>query len=124
MKNSKISQAVKGWLSKLTYRQSVMLAGLCCVLLMLLIFFFPTGGGQKRVAQKPPEEKPVVQKTKVVKAAIDIPNRTFIKDEMLKVEEVDNSAVPEGAVTEINTLVGKPASTNIVKGDIITDNKY
>ena len=124
MKNSKISQAVKNLTSKLTYRQSVMLAALCCALLAALIIFFPAGGGEKPVAQKPAEEKPAVEKIKVVKAAIDIPGRTFIKEEMLKVEEVEKNALPEGAVTEINTLVGKPTSTNVLKGEVITEKKF
>ena len=124
MKNSKLSELVKNFTAKLTYRQSIMLAALCCALLAALIIFFPAGGGEKKVAQQPVEQAPAVQKTKVVKAAMDIPNRTFIKEEMLKVEEVDEKAVPQGAVTEMNVLIGKPTSTNILKGDVITDKKF
>ena len=123
MQNSKLSQLVKNFTAKLTYRQSVMLAALCCALLAALIIFFPAGGGEQQVAQEQPSA-PVEQKAKVVKAAIDIPDRTFIKEEMLKVEEVAVETVPDGAITEINDLIGKPTSTNILKGDVITDKKY
>ena len=124
MKNSKLAQKVQEFFSKLTYRQSMMLLVLVCALAAALVIWFPQGGGEKQVAQKPVEETPVVQKAKIIKAAMDIPNRTFLQEGMLRVEEVDSDAVPDGAVTELNEVIGKPTSTTILKGDVITEKKY
>lgn len=123
MKNAKLSQLLKKITGKLTYRQSVILAAVLCLLLAALIIFLPTGGDQQK-AQNEPVEQPKAETEKIITAAIDIPARTFIREDMLKTTEVEKSMVPEGAVTEMNTLIGKPSSTMIMQGDVITDKKY
>ena len=123
MKNSKLTQLFQKFASKLTYRQSVMLAAVVCILLAVLIIFYPMGGTKVAKKDAPPPQ-PKVEMVKVITAAADIPARTFIKEDMLKAVEVEKNLAPSDAVTEINTLVGKPASVNIMKDDIITDKKF
>ncbi len=123
MKNLKLKELVGKLSGKMGSNQSIALAAVVCVAMALLIIFFPTGGGEdKQQAEKTAE--PVVTKTKIVTAAVDIPARTFIREEMLKMKEVNSTEVPEGAITEINTLIGKPTSANVLQGDVFTDKKF
>lgn len=62
----------------------------------------------------------VIQQQTVVMAAADIPERTRITKEMLKLVDVPNGMVPSGAVHTMDEAVGKVTSQKIRKGDIVT----
>ena len=59
----------------------------------------------------------------VVAAKQDIPERTVVKEDMLKVVEVPSELVPEGAFHDVADAVDHPTSTAIQQGDIMTSRK-
>ena len=61
--------------------------------------------------------------TQVVVAKQDIPQRTVIKENMLKVVDMPQDAVPDGAMRSVSEVVDKLANVPIQQGDILTDKK-
>jgi len=53
----------------------------------------------------------------VLRASEDIPVGTEIKDNHLTTVEVGNYGLPEGVINDKDTVLGKVAQTNIIKGD-------
>ena len=70
-------------------------------------------------AETAAKDSPKMEMVKVVVAKQDIPERTIIKDSMLKVVEMPVDVVPAEAVREINEITGSPASVAIQQGDIL-----
>lgn len=68
-------------------------------------------------------EKPQTNLVQVVAAKQDIPERTVVKEDMLKVVEVPSELVPEGAFRDVADAVDHPTSTAIQQGDIMTSRK-
>ena len=53
----------------------------------------------------------------VLRASEEIPMGTEIKDNHLTIVEVGNYGLPEGVINDKDTVLGKVAQTNIIKGD-------
>lgn len=107
----------KDLLDKITYRQWVIMAVMFSCFMGLLVYFSLSGvDSNTKSAGKE-------LKVKVVVAKQDIPERTIVKDDMLKVVEVPADIVPEGAFGDVAEAMDHPASTAIQQGDIVTDKK-
>lgn len=101
---------------KLNQTQLYVLAGAFCFFIACLTFFLlPNSEEGKKV-----EPMPTVQ---VVVAKQDIPQRTVIKESMLKLVDMPQNAVPSGAMQSISEAVDKPANVPIQEGDILTNKK-
>lgn len=114
----KFSAGLAGGLSKLSYRQMLMLSALVALLCGALVLFLLPGGEEE---QAPQEAAPKM--VKVVVAKQDIPQRTLVKESMLAVVEMPPDVLPPGAVTDMVTVIDRPASVPIQQGDILTDKK-
>lgn len=110
---------MKKWLleTKLTYKQWVSLAVFVSCLLGLMVFMSLSG------SESAAQDGPKIEMVKVVVAKQDIPERTIIKDNMLKVVDMPADVVPAEAVREISEITGSPASVAIQQGDILTTKK-
>ena len=102
---------------KLTYKQWVSLAAFFSCLLGIVVYMSLSS------AETAAKDSPKMEMVKVVVAKQDIPERTIIKDSMLKVVEMPVDVVPAEAVREINEITGSPASVAIQQGDILTTKK-
>ena len=94
-----------------------MAAGVVSILLGLMVYFAMSGDDEKAA------EKPQTNLVQVVAAKQDIPERTVVKEDMLKVVEVPSELVPEGAFRDVADAVDHPTSTAIQQGDIMTSRK-
>ena len=103
--------------ARLTYKQWVALAAGVSCLLGILVYF-----SLSSVETAAKDTKPV-ELVKVVVAKQDIPERTIIKDNMLKVVDMPADVVPAEAVHEISEVTGNPTSVAIQQGDIMTTKK-
>lgn len=110
-------ERIREFLDKITYRQWVVAAGVVSVLLGLMVYFAMSGDDEKAA------EKPQTNLVQVVAAKQDIPERTVVKEDMLKVVEVPSELVPEGAFHDVADAVDHPTSTAIQQGDIVTSRK-
>lgn len=110
-------ERIREFLDKITYRQWVVAAGVVSVLLGLMVYFAMSGDDEKAA------EKPQTNLVQVVAAKQDIPERTVVKEDMLKVVEVPSELVPEGAFRDVADAVDHPTSTAIQQGDIMTSRK-
>lgn len=110
-------ERIREFLDKITYRQWVVAAAVVSVLLGLMVYFAMSGDDEKVV------EKPQTNLVQVVAAKQDIPERTVVKEDMLKVVEVPSELVPEGAFHDVADAVDHPTSTAIQQGDIMTSRK-
>lgn len=110
-------ERIREFLDKITYRQWVVAAGAVSILLGLMVYFAMSGDDEKAA------EKPQTNLVQVVAAKQDIPERTVVKEDMLKVVEVPSELVPEGAFRDVADAVDHPTSTAIQQGDIMTSRK-
>lgn len=103
--------------ARLTYKQWVGLAaGVSCLLGVLVYFSLSS-------VETAAKETNQVEFVKVVVAKQDIPERTIIKDNMLKVVDMPADVVPAEAVCEVSEVAGSPTSVAIQQGDIVTTKK-
>lgn len=110
---------MKKWMleSKLTYKQWVSLAvGVSCLLGVLVYLSLSS-------VETAAQDSPRVEMVKVVVAKQDIPERSIIKDNMLKVVDMPADVVPAEAVHDVSEITGSPASVTIQQGDILTTKK-
>lgn len=110
-------ERIREFLDKITYRQWVVAAGVVSILLGLMVYLAMSGDDEKAA------EKPQTNLVQVVAAKQDIPERTVVKEDMLKVVEVPSELVPEGAFHDVADAVDHPTSTAIQQGDIMTSRK-
>ena len=110
-------ERIREFLDKITYRQWVVAAGVVSILLGLMVYLAMSGDDQKAA------EKPQTNLVQVVAAKQDIPERTVVKEDMLKVVEVPSELVPEDAFHDVADAVDHPTSTAIQQGDIMTSRK-
>lgn len=110
---------MKKWLFelKLTYKQWVSLAVFVSCMLGLMVYMSLSG------AETSANNTQKVELVKVVVAKQDIPERTIIKDNMLKVVDMPADVVPAEAVQDISDITGSPTSVAIQQGDILTTKK-
>ena len=119
MKLPKIADVIVNSLEKLTPRGLLLLSAAAGLLTCALIYMVLSN--VKPDAKV--EDKPDLTMVKVVSAKADIPERTELKEEFLRVMEVPQAAVPEDAVKEMSEVLGKPTRTKIYSGDILTGRK-
>lgn len=112
-----ISRSLKDLPNRVTYRQWVIMAVLFSCFMGLLVYFSLS---REDFATKNAEKAMMIQ---VVVAKQNIPERTILKEEMLKVIEVPADIVPQGAYTSVSEASEHPASMAIQQGDIVTDKK-
>lgn len=110
----KISSLFEGMTQKGLLAMSL-IAGL---LAFFLVFMALSGKGEEQA-----KEKSDLAMVKVIAAKTDIAPRVEIKEEMLRVLELPQSAVPDDALKEMVSIVGKPAKVAIMSGDVITAKK-
>ncbi|SFT69616.1 pilus assembly protein CpaB [Selenomonas sp. GACV-9] len=111
------SGSLKDLLDRITYRQWVIMAVLFSCFMGLFVFFSLSGVDSN--AESAAKEV----KVKVVVAKQDIPERTVITEEMLKVIEVPADVAPAGAFSEVSEAADRPTCAAIQQGDILTDKK-
>ncbi|MFV0636637.1 Flp pilus assembly protein CpaB [Mitsuokella sp. WILCCON 0060] len=114
---AQFKEKLREFLDKITYRQWVAAAAVVSCLLGLMVYFAISGSDEK------PQEQPKTNLVQVVAAKQDIPERTVVKEDMLKVVEVPSDLVPEGAFRDVEDAVDHPTSTAIQQGDIMTSRK-
>lgn len=112
-----ISRNLKDLPNRVTYRQWVIMAVLFSCFMGLLVYFSLS---REDSDAKNAEKAMMMQ---VVVAKQNIPERTILKEEMLKVIEVPADIVPQGAYTSVSEALEHPASMAIQQGDIVTDRK-
>ena len=110
-------------MERMTTKQMLLICAAVALLIFLLIYFTLT----KFSASKPkPEEKPApppVQTVSIVLAKTSIPERTLIKEEMLKVVIIPVNKAPAGAFNRTTDLVGRPTRVHVNADEIITNRK-
>ena len=114
-------------MERLTTRQLLIACGVVALLIFLLIYFTLT----RLTAEKPkpapnptPQPKQVqVKDITVVSAKTSIPERTLIKEDMLRLITMPSNKVPNGALMSTTDLVGRPTRVAINQGEIITTQK-
>ena len=118
----KISQRLRNMTDKLNYRQLLFLAFLASCLLGVFVYVSLSKAG---VDEKKPEQAAVQQinTKKVVVANQDIPQRAIVRSSMLKIVDVPEEMVPNGAVDDMKEFINRPASVYIQKGDVLTNQK-
>lgn len=103
---------------KMPYHYWIIASGLVSLLLGAIVFTTLDDSSDKDAEKEPP-----VALVKVVAAKTDINPRAIIKDEMLKMVEVPEASVPDGAIKDMAEIRNLPASVTIYSGDIITKKK-
>lgn len=117
MKLTNSSGKLKEMLERITYKQWVIAAVTVSCLMGVLVYFSLSGvDSDKRNTVK-------ADMVKVVVAKQDIPDRTVVQENMLKVIEVPADIVPPGALSDVSEVMDRPTSTAVQQGDILTDKK-
>lgn len=107
---------LKNLLERVSYRQWLIAAVLVSCFLGVVVFM--SFGSEDTSSDK---NHP--QTVKVVVAKQDIPARTVIKEEMVKVIEIPADLLPDGALSDISEVVDCPVSVPVQQGDVLTDKK-
>ncbi len=107
---------LKDLLERVSYRQWLIAAVLVSCFLGVMVFM--SFGSEDTSSDK---NHP--QTVKVVVAKQDIPARTVIKEEMVKVIEIPADLLPDGALSDISEVVDCPVSVPVQQGDVLTDKK-
>lgn len=98
-------------------RQLILMAVAASVLITGIVYFVLLNMAHEDDAQ----EKTVM--VRVVVAKEDIPQRTIISESMLKMVNFPSDIMPPGAITDLGSIVGKPARVPIMQDDVLTDKK-
>ncbi len=118
----KLGEKMSSLMEGLTSKQLLMMAGAAGLLTFVVLYI-----GLSRLTsskEEPVQQQPApVAMTKIVQAKTDIKAREQIRESMLQLVEVPSSMVPEGALTEIKGLAGRPVRVAVLAGDILTDRK-
>ena len=116
--DEKISSLMEGF----TPKQLLMMAGVAGILTFAVLYW---GLSHLIGSEEKPEQpqQPIMQMVKVVQAKTDIKEREQLKESMLQLVEVPASMLPEGALTEIQGLAGRPTRIAIMAGDFLTERK-
>ena len=112
-----ISDKLGHSMEKLTQRQLLFLAAVISLLLSVGIYMacVPAAASKDATAAD--------AMVAVITAKCDIPERTVITEDMVKIEMMPSHFVPEGALSGIEEAVGHPAAVTMQSGDIITGKK-
>ena len=110
----KIRERLEAFAEKLSYKHMLILAGVTSLLLSVLVYSIIS----KATVPAKTAESPAANMVTVVVAAEDIAPRTILKENMLKLVELPENAVPYDALTDISMVVNVPASVQIMKDDV------
>ncbi|SEJ79814.1 pilus assembly protein CpaB [Propionispira arboris] len=97
-------------------KQLIILAFCASFIVGLLIYTYLSGLETK-------QDTATESFTDVIVAAVDIPERTVIREEMLKTVHMPNELVQTDAIKDMSAAAGKVAKLKILQGDSITANK-
>ena len=117
MNTPKFSKKIMEKLEKLTSGQLVFVALLMSTFVAVTIYLYLSG------LEGTAQNKKVQNLTTVVTAAVDIPERTVLREEMLKVVQVPPELVPPDAVTDVASAVKKVSLMKIIQGDVLSEKK-
>ena len=111
-------------MERMTTKQMLLICGAVALLIFLLVYFTLTkfSGGKPKPEEKPAPPPPV-QTVSIVLAKTSIPERTLIKEEMLKVVIIPVNKAPAGAFNRTTDLVGRPTRVHVNADEIITNRK-
>ena len=104
-------------MENISYKYWIILAAAASILLGVLLFVYLDE------SPAPPPQPQSKESSIVVVAASDIAPRTIIQSNMLTTKEIPTAMVPEGAITDMREVVGKPARFQLIRDDIVTDKK-
>nr|WP_092075024.1 Flp pilus assembly protein CpaB [Dendrosporobacter quercicolus]NSL49988.1 Flp pilus assembly protein CpaB [Dendrosporobacter quercicolus DSM 1736]SDN27533.1 pilus assembly protein CpaB [Dendrosporobacter quercicolus] len=110
-----ISKGLVGKLEQMAPKRLILLAFMVSLLFTLLLYFYLAK------LENEQQEKPPL--TGVVIAAVDIPEKTVIKSEMLKTVQLPRELSQPDTVTDLSSVVGKTARISILQGDPVTEKK-
>ena len=125
----RIIQRIVDILNNMRPRQLLALAGAAAFLMFLTIYIGVNLLTKQEVpvivqqAPEPKQEQPVIEKTNVVVAKVNIPPRTRIQDSMLQMKEMPVDLVPEGAIKSFDDVKNVQIKVSIFAGDILTIHK-
>lgn len=111
-------EKISSFFENITPKGLLAMSFIAGLLAFFLVFMALSGKGEEQA-----KEKNDLITVKVIAAKTDITPRTEIKEEMLRVLELPQSAVPDDALKEMVSIVGKPAKVAIMAGDVITSKK-
>ena len=109
-------------LNDLRPKQILLLAGGVAVIMFTVVYFALNSVTKTGEIVHIEETKPA-NMTSVVVASANIAPRAMIKENMLQLKEIPNDSLPEGAITDIASVINIPAKVAIFSGDIITKQK-
>ena len=109
-------------LNDLRPKQILLLAGGAAVIMFTVVYFALNSVTKTGEIVHIEETKPA-NMTSVVVASANIAPRAMIKENMLQLKEIPNDSLPEGAITDIASVINIPAKVAIFSGDIITKQK-
>lgn len=115
----KLREKIQQFLEKITYKQLVGIAVAFSCLMGILVYVGLSS--QEQPAQQ--QAAAPVQTVQVVVAAKDIPDRTIVTDDMVKVVDMPANLVPEGAYDTLSDVLNHPTSTSVAAGDVMSDKK-
>ncbi len=107
---------VKNKLEQLTSNQLVIIAFVASCLVAFMLYFYLSGIEDK-------QQQTVQPLAGVVVAAADIPERTVIGADMLKIVHMPQELVQPDALHDVNEATGKIAKVRILQGDPLTSKK-
>lgn len=110
-----ISKGLVGKLEQMAPKRLILLAFMVSLLFTLLLYFYLAQLEHGR------QEKPPL--AGVIVAAVDIPEKTVIKSEMLKTVQLPQELSQPDAVQDLSSVVGKAARISILQGDPVTEKK-
>ncbi len=118
----KLDEKISSLMEDFTPKQLLMMAGAAGILTFAILYWSLTALIGKKEEPAQPQE-PAVKMVKVVQAKADIKARSQITENMVRIVEVPESVIPDGALTEVQGLSGRTARVAIMSGDILTERK-
>ena len=85
------------------------------ILVFVITLFNPLGGKENELSEE--------DLVSVVMAADTIAPQTLLTKENLYTKKIHKDSVPEGAITDINQVIGKVSHVNLFPDDVLNNNK-
>lgn len=106
----------KSIIEKMTPKQLMMLALAASFLIALLLYFYLSGLEDN-------QQKKTQAFTDVVVATGDIPERSVIQEEMLKIVHMPTELTQSDVIMDLKSAVGKTTKIKILQGDVLSTKK-
>ena len=111
------------FLNDLRPRQIFLLAGISTVIMFATVYLIFSALTPHVEEPQNVEQQPKYTTENVVVVKSDIAARTVFTEDMLQVKQVPEDLVPEGAITNLRSIVGQSAGVTMYAGDIVTEQK-